>query len=189
MKMKRHPSISAVTILLLGGMAAQATTLARMSLDELASAAHVVAQAQCLESESRWEGGAIWTFTQFEVIQTMKGAAPRLITVRLPGGRVGHLQSFVDGAPRFQPGEEVILFLERTRAGDFSVTSWVQGTFRIHRDASTGRGSVTQDSSGFAVFDPATRKFRSAGVRNLPLEQFKQRVAEAVGRRARGRQP
>src|SRR5713226_8788547 len=118
----------------------------------------------------------------------MKGAAPRLITVRLPGGRVGHLQSFVDGAPRFQPGEEVILFLERTRAGDFSVTSWVQGTFRIHRDASTGRGSVTQDSSGFAVFDPATRKFRSAGVRNLPLEQFKQRVAEAVERRASGRQ-
>src|SRR5712692_10300982 len=175
MKMKRHPSISAVTILLLGGMAAQATTLARMSLDELASAAHVVVQAQCLESESRWEGGAIWTFTQFEVIQTMKGAAPRLITVRLPGGRVGHLQSFVDGAPRFQ-------------AGDFSITGRVQGTFRIHRDASTGRGSVTQDSSGFAVFDPATRKFRSAGVRNLPLEQFKQRVAEAVERRASGRQ-
>ena len=94
----------------------------------------------------------------------------------------------MDGAPRFQPGEEVILFLERTRAGDFSVTSWVQGTFRIHRDPSTGQGSVTQDSSGFAVFDPATRKFRSAGVRNLPLEQFKQRVAEAVERRASGRQ-
>ncbi len=187
--MKRYLILSAVSVLLLGGIAVRATTLARMSLDELAAAAHVVAQVQCLGSESRWEGGAIWTFTQFEVMETMKGAAPRLITVRVPGGRVGHLQSFVDGAPRFQPGEEVIVFLERTRAGDFSVTSWIQGTFRIRRDASSGQGSVTQDSSGFAVFDPATRKFRSAGVRNLPLEQFKQRVAEAVERRASGRQP
>ncbi len=179
----------AVFAILLVALAARATTLARMTLNELVAAAEVVARAQCLGSESRWEGGEIWTFTTFELTETLKGVAPRLLTVRLLGGRAGHLISTVDGVPRFRPGEEAILFLERTPAGDFSVTGWVQGTFRIRRDAQTGEESVTQDSSRFGVFDPATRRFRVAGIRQLPLEVFKQRVAEALERQANGRQP
>ncbi len=189
MNVTRRLLLLAVSVIYLGGTTARATTLARMSLEELAAAAHVAVRARCLETESRWESGAIWTFTRFEVTETMKGAVPQLITVRLPGGRVDHLHAFVDGVPRFQPGEDAILFLERTRAGDFAVTSWVQGTFRIHRDAATGQEKVTQDSSGFAVFDPATRKFRTAGVRNLPLEEFRQRLATAMERRETGREP
>jgi hypothetical protein len=168
---------------------AQATTLERLSLGELVAASNAVARVRCLGRESRWEGGEIWTFTSFEVFETMKGAVPRLITVRLPGGKVGHLVSKVDGVPRFQPGEEAFLFLERTRAGDFAVTTWVQGTFRIHRNAHTGRESVTQDSSAFAVFDPATRQFRPVGIRKLALETFRRHLAEAVERERNGRQP
>jgi hypothetical protein len=41
---------------------------------------------------------------------------------------------------------------------------------------------VTQDSSSFAVFDPATRVFRTEGVRWMPVEQFRERVAAAIAR-------
>lgn len=166
-----------------------ATTLARMSLGELAAASSAVARVRCLDNESRWDGGEIWTFSTFEVLETLKGTAPRLITVRLPGGRVGHLLSRVDGVPRFHPDEEAILFLERTPAGDFSVTSWVQGTFRIRREPHTGKARVTQDSAAFPVFDPATRRFQETGIRNLPLDVFKQRLAATVERHWQGRQP
>lgn len=181
--------VSTALAVLLGATAARATTLARMNLDELAAAASVVARVHCLGNESRWEGREIWTFTNFEVMEAIKGTVPRLITVRLLGGQVGHLHSTVDGVPRFRPDEEVILFLEPTPAGDFSVTSWVQGTFRIHRDAHTGQESVTQDSSAFPVLDPVTRQFRTAGIRNLPLEAFKQRVAAALEQQQSGRRP
>lgn len=176
-------------LLLLATPPGQATTLARLSLDDLVAASSVVARVQCLGNESRWEAGEIWTFTSFEVLETMKGVVPRLVTVRLPGGRAGHLISTVEGVPRFRPGEEAILFLERTRAGDFSVLSWVQGTFRIRRDPRTGRESVAQDSSAFAVFDPATRRFRPSGIRKLPLELFRERLAEALERSRNRRQP
>ncbi len=188
--MKMSPRVvSVILVFLLSASAGRATTLLRMSLEELAAAADAVARVRCLGSESRWEAGQIWTFTQFEVVETLNGVTPREITVRLPGGRVGHLTATVDGVPRFGANEEVILFLEGTPAGDFSVISWLQGTFRLRRDARTGEERVTQDSSGLAVFDPVERRFRAGGIRNLPLEAFKQRLASAFDALPKRRQP
>jgi hypothetical protein len=159
-----------------------ATTLARLSLDQLAAAADAVARVRCTSVEARWENNEIWTLTSFEIVETMKGALPTRITVRLPGGRVGHLTASVDGTPRFNAGDEAVVFLERSRAGGFSVTAWVEGTFRISRVPRSGLETVTQDSSTFSVFDTATRAFHTEGIRRMPLEQFRERVAAAVTR-------
>ena len=77
---------------LLSAMSAQATTLARLSLDQLTAASDAVARVRCVSGESRWESGQIWTVTSFEVVETIKGKLPQRIQVRLPGGRVGHLR-------------------------------------------------------------------------------------------------
>lgn len=160
----------------------RATTLARLSLDQLAGAADGVARVRCAASESRMENGAIWTVTAFDVIETMKGNLPAQVVVQLPGGKVGHLTAAVDGTPKFRPGEEAVVFLERTRSGGYSVAGWVEGTFRIARDAASHREIVTQDSSGFAVFDASTRTFRTEGIRKMPVELFRERVAAAIAR-------
>jgi hypothetical protein len=73
-----------------------------------------------------------------------------------------------------------------TRAGDYSVTGWAEGTFRIRRDTGTGRETVSQNSSAFAVFDPAARRFRTEGVRNLPLGEFRRRVVATLPQPAPG---
>jgi hypothetical protein len=161
----------------------QATTLARLSLDELASASDAVARLRCTNTESRWEGGSIWTVTTFNVVETLKGYLPATIEVRLPGGRVGHLTATVDGTPNFAPGAEVIAFLEKSCAGGFTVAGWVEGTFRISRDLRTNAEVVTQDSSAFAVFDATTRTFRAEGVRRMPLEEFHSRAVAAIAHR------
>ncbi len=184
--MARRISASVSLLLLLSAVLADSATLERMSLEQLTAAAHGVVQAQCLGNQSRWEGGEIWTFTSFEVSDTMKGVVPRLITVRTLGGQVGHVISLVEGVPRFHPGEEVVLFIERTHAGDFSITSWAQGTFRVRRDAHTGRETATQDISGQPSSDLGARRFRSDAVRNISLELFKQRVRRALEREQNG---
>src|ERR1700731_2680028 len=168
--------------LLSAAISIHATTLARLSLDQLAAAADAVARVRCTSVEARWEYNKIWTVTSFDVIETMKGALPIRIMVRLPGGRVGHLTASVDGTPRFTAGDEAVVFLERSRAGGFSVTAWVEGTFRIRRDSRTGVETVTQDSSSFAVFDAPTRTFHTEGIRRMPMEQFRERVATALTR-------
>src|ERR1700687_5319053 len=127
-----------ITISLLSALlllpAIRATTLARLSLDQLVAGSDAVARVRWAGAESRWENGSIWTVTTVEIVETIKGNLPGEIALRLPGGRVGHLTATVDGAPKFNPGDEAIVFLEGSRAGGFTVAGWAEGTFRISRD-------------------------------------------------------
>ena len=102
-----------------------------------------------------------------------KDPPPPQITVRLLGGQAGNFTSTVSGVPRFAPSEELILFLERTSAQDFSIVSWMQGTFRIGRSRTTGEEIVTQDTAAFPVFDPLSHNFETTGIRKMPVSAFR----------------
>jgi len=160
--------------------APQATTFARLQLGELARKAQAVARLRCLSAESHWESREIWTDTRFELISAEKGALPRFVTVRTPGGRVDGIVSQVDGAPRFLPGEELYLFLWAPAGEAYRVLGWAQGTFRISLDPATQRERITQDSSAMPVFDPQRKEFRTEGVRNLALPDFLARLRTAI---------
>jgi hypothetical protein len=172
-------------ILFLGGlaliaMAASATTLWRLKLEDLAQESTAVARLRCLGATSQWEQGEIWTETRFEVVQPEKGTLPGIITVRLLGGNVGHLHSHVDEVPRFRAGEEVYLFLWAREGEPFQVLGWSQGTFRIARNSQSGLEMVTQDSAGTSIFDPRARTFRRGGIRNLPVSIFREKLHRAM---------
>ena len=161
---------------------ANATTLARLTLDQLSANADAVARLRCESSESRWEGGEIWTVVRFSVVESYKGDLPSEITVHVPGGRIGHIVATIEATPKFAPGAQAVVFLQRIPQSGFSVAGWVEGTFRIALDPGSGRESVTQDSSAFAVFDSLTRSFRSEGIHRMPMEQFHARLATAIAR-------
>lgn len=164
-------------------LVASATTLERMSVAKMTLAAQLVVRAHCVGNFAAWDGGEIWTFTSFAVVDSWKGApsgAAQQLTVRLLGGTVGNLSSTVSGVPRFRPGEEVILFLQPTARGDYSIVSWVQGTFRIYRDAQSGAEIVVQDTAAFDTYDPATRQFDVEGIRNLSVAALRLRVQSAL---------
>lgn len=156
-----------------------ATTILRMNLRELAQSAQVIIRARCEGYQLLWDGSSIWSFYDFTVLESFKGAPPQLLKVRLPGGRIGHLETKIDGVPRFRAGEEVILFLEQTSGGGTSITGWAQGTFRVRRGAASDP-RLTQDTSQFAVFDPTTRNFTPAGIRDISLDEFRRQLAIAL---------
>jgi hypothetical protein len=165
---------------------ARATTLKRMSVTDLSRAAHTVVRARCITSSTRWEAGEIWTFTTLDVEETWKGFAPAQITIRLLGGSAGNFTSTVSGVPRFLPGEDLILFLERTPTQDFSIVSWMQGTFRIGLNRSTGEETITQDTAAFPVFDSASRRFETAGIGKMPISTFHSLVIASTQTHAAG---
>lgn len=171
---------AALLVAICGASAARATTIERMSLEKMARTAKAIVRARCLGNSTNQEAGEIWTFTNFAVEQVWRGSAQAQITVRLLGGRMGNLTSSVSGVPRFEAGEEVLLFLEPTPRGDFSVVSWEQGTFRVRRDPATGQESATQDTASFATFDPVTRRFETGGIRRAPLDELRARVDAAL---------
>jgi hypothetical protein len=175
--------LSLAAVLVSAAVSGSATTLERMSVAKMTVAAQLVVRAQCVANSAAWDGGEIWTFTSFAVEESWKGAptgAAQELTVRLLGGSVGNLTSTVSGVPRFRPGEEVILFLQNTARGDYSVVSWVQGTFRIRQDARSGAEIVVQDTAAYETYDPMTRRFDAGGIRNLSLAALQLRVQTAL---------
>jgi hypothetical protein len=176
MRGKIIPSILLALATLFAGADARSTTLVRMSVAQLAHAAPLVVRARCVTNSTAWDHGEIWTFTSFAVEETWKGArnpnSNEYLTVRLLGGTVGNLTSNVSGVPRFIPGEEVILFLEFTPHEDFSVVSWIQGTFRIRRDLRTNQQIAVQDTASFDTFDPSTHQFQASGLRHIAIEDL-----------------
>ncbi|HKW89141.1 MAG TPA: hypothetical protein VJN21_10325 [Candidatus Acidoferrales bacterium] len=171
--------LSALLLTLASAIGLRANTLAPLSLEQITSAAAVIVHARCSDTESRWRDGEIWTITSFRTEEIWKGAIPHHFQIWMIGGRIGQLTSYVPGAPQFVPGEEVVLFLELTRSGSLSITAWGEGTFRIHREATTGEVRVTQDSAAWPMFDANARSSREDGIYDWPLEKLKSRVLAA----------
>jgi hypothetical protein len=169
-------------VLLLFSMAMDATTLAKLHLYELLDKSTAVARLRCLGSESFWDKGEIWTNTRFEVVGQIKGRLRSIVVVRVIGGRVGHLDSRVEGTPAFLPGEEVYLFLWGPASEALGIVGWGQGTFRIRRDRQTGMETVTQDSAETPVFDPLTREYARSGIQNMPLPEFLEKIRKEFAR-------
>lgn len=159
---------------------ADATTLSRFKFEELAAQATAVARVRCLRTESHWQKREIWTRIEFMVLQTSKGALPRLLVIELPGGVLDHLHSRVEQVPTFTPGEEDYLFLWQSPSGDFRILGWSQGAFRIRRDVETRLETVTQASASVPLFDPEKRQFRDDGIRNLPIADFQLKLKHAL---------
>jgi hypothetical protein len=162
----------------------QATTLLRLNLAQLAQAADAVALARCDNISTYMQQGNVWTRTEFTVLESLKGSPPQHISVHLPGGRFGHLVVSIEAVPRFRSGETGVLFLQKLDGGGYSIAGWALGSFRVHTNERTGETTVTQDSSSLALFDPVSRRFVREGIRGLPLNQFRQRLAVALSRGA-----
>ncbi|HEY4879901.1 MAG TPA: hypothetical protein VIH97_12315, partial [Candidatus Acidoferrales bacterium] len=163
---------------------ASSTTLVRMSVAQMTQAAQLVVRVRCVSNSTAWDAGEIWTFTSFAVEETWKGSqsasSNSVLTVRLLGGTIGNLTSTVSGIPRFVPGEDVILFLEPTTRSDYSVVSWIQGTFRIRRDPRSGGPLAMQDTASFDTFDRAARQFHATGLHNIAVEDLRSLVSAAI---------
>ena len=67
------------SLLVISGVFVQcnATTLLRMDLNALTRSAEIIARVRCVHSETRWESESIWTFDDFDVLETFKGAPPQ----------------------------------------------------------------------------------------------------------------
>jgi hypothetical protein len=163
---------------------ANATTLARLPFYQLVQNSSVIARLRCAATQTRLENGEIWTDSVFDVVQFDKGHLPSRIVVRTPGGVYEHLHSHVDGVPDFHPGEEVFLFLIGHPGVPYRVVGWTQGTFRIRKNALSGRETVTQDSADVPVFDPETRQFVKAGIKDLRMDLFLEKMNKEIQRQA-----
>lgn len=123
--------------LIVCAVAASATTIVPMSLEELTRAASSVVEAHALRSWTSWNAQhtLIYTYTTFQVSRTLKGATANEVTVKQPGGSADGYTQKVSGVRHFQEGEDALLFLRASVAADGTqvVVGLMQGNFRVAR--------------------------------------------------------
>lgn len=135
--MMRKPSLR-LSILLLPALAAawvptaSATTYLPIADGQLADQARVVLEGTVEQSGPALEGNRPWTEYQVRVDRLLKGNVDdEVIAVRVPGGvRPDGLALKIWGAPEFETGERVLLFLGRRHDGSYGVLHLMLGAFR-----------------------------------------------------------
>lgn len=173
----------AASLLLIAG-AVGATTIVRQGVPELSRRADAVVRGTVLRTESRWSGDrrTIFTESEIEVVETLKGSARKTVRVRQPGGVVGKIGQRVDGVASFRQGEEVVVFLARRPDDSFTVQGMGQGKFRVER-SSDGKGAFAVPQPIHArVIDPADSQGAAleASIRPLTLEELRVEIRNAL---------
>ena len=122
-------------VALAGGPLATATSMVPMSVETLTEKAALVTEGEATRSWSQWNAQhtLIYTYTEFHVMQTLKGSAPTRLVVKQLGGTVGNTTQHVSGVRYWAPGEASVLFLRPSEAADGThvVVGLVQGDFRM----------------------------------------------------------
>jgi len=134
------PKSRGLGLLLAAGLAvvgtAQATTLTKMHVDDMAVTADTVIVGQLAGQETIHDGGAISRLLTFTVEEAVTGKPGERVMVTLPGGsietagiRVGEVNA---GVPVFTLDSSSVLFLTETDAdGHRQILGFSQGSFAI----------------------------------------------------------
>ncbi len=119
-----------------------ATTVRVAALDELVHESHMVVRAHVafVDDRAGEETRKFQTRVGLEVAESVKGfdGAQRTYELVLPGGRLGPYAMAVPGMPTFSPGQEVVVMVKHTEAGD-TITGLAQGIFNVDRSSGTAR--------------------------------------------------
>lgn len=141
---------------------AGATTLLKMSMNDLITQSSSIVRAKITGSRSAAIGQDIYTYYQLQVSDTLKQGAILPAEVAVPGGVYGNLRQIGIGSPTLAQGQEYVLFLWTSRSGMTQLIGLSQGMFSLKRDASgdtvVNRPAIADqmlDKSGKPVTDAA----------------------------------
>ncbi len=172
--------IAMAGVLVFASGLAEASVAVGQSLQDLLRASETVVHGRVIWQEtSEGAKGSIITITQIEVDEVLAGAERQMITIVEPGGVApSGIGLHVSGAPRYEVGEEVVVFAEPAigaYAANFPAAlrtaSMAQGKFHVVRDQETGTVRLTRDLLGLEIVGESVDPFDG-----LTLQALKARL-------------
>ncbi len=174
--------ITALLVLALASPAA-ATVFVPADFSEMVTASTFIAHGHVVDvrSDTSADRSRIVTFVTVDVEQSLKGALGGSVMFRVPGGQVGRYRRVVVGAPQFDRGDEVIVFLTGHGPSIPYLFGLSQGVYRVSRVS--GRPVVTPPAV-LAKGSGAERVVRGDPARRpRPLDEFAREVRSVLERR------
>jgi hypothetical protein len=132
----RHLAFPLMAAATLAAGEGRATTVQTLDLEGKIRRAHRVVHGRVLTVTPTIDprGRGVRSEIAIDVLTSWKGALPPRILLRRAGGTLGHLTTWGDGLVRYDPGEEVFLFLEPHPDGGWVSIGVGIGTYHVGAD-------------------------------------------------------
>jgi hypothetical protein len=180
-------------IVLFAATVARSTTVIPPNFESLVNQADYIVRAvvKSVSAEMRTDGPRRYVVTKVEldVRQVISGTPPPRLVLEMLGGKVGNEEMMVEGAPKFQVGDDDILFVHGNGRQLIPLVALMHGRYPIRRDADTGRLYVAR-SNGTPLFDhrevalpmgaASAVKASRPGTQALSPEDFASRIVSAI---------
>jgi hypothetical protein len=144
--MKTSKFLPFIIGLLAGAASLSATTVIPPTFDQLVDQAEVIFHGSVTKVTSAWIGeGAdrhIVSYITFKVKDALKGKPGETYTLRTFGGTVDDETMVIGDAPKFEVGEDNIVFVENNGKQVVPLVGLMHGQFHVRTDDS-GREMVT----------------------------------------------
>lgn len=166
---------------------ADATTLRRAGLDELAASNERVVVGEVVDAISYWNEDKTFILTDVRIApdETIKGKVEGLVTVTLLGGKVGDLTTLIVGGAELIPGRSYVLFLNPENLPGarqaLTLRDHSQGAFEIIEKKGELR-AISQASRHPLAPDRNGRIDAPGGVEGLPLGTLIRNLRDTVKR-------
>jgi hypothetical protein len=138
-----------------------ATVVIPASFEEMVDASELVVhgRVRAVRGQSTDGRRSIESLVTVDVASTIKGEPATTVTFRVPGGEVGRYRVVMVGAPVFEEGDEVVVFLDGRPPSMPMPFGLHQGVYRVSRQNGAPRvGPLVPADAGRVVRgDPARR--------------------------------
>jgi hypothetical protein len=178
-------TLAVVLLILLAPVTAGATVFLPADLGELSRDAYAVARGRIVAVETQWatpDRGSVETVVTMAADVWLKRDLGATVRFRVPGGRLGRYRRIVVGAPTFDRGQHVVVFLGAAPPALPYVLGLSQGVFRIV--SGTGGPMVTPPAVLPSTGAPRRIVRGDVARRPMALAEFEQRV-RALAREVR----
>lgn len=167
-----------VALLMCFGPSLSATVLVPAEFREIVTGSQIIVHGHVSGVRAEWVDGRrrIESVITLRPSAFMRGTPVPAVTFRVPGGQIGRYKSVTVGAPQFQPGDEVVVFLRAVGPALPQVFGLNQGVFKVRVDARTGQRQVMQPILMARSTEPEPVVRGATQRRPLALTQFTAQV-------------
>ncbi len=157
-------------------LTAMATTLERLTLDQMVAKSTMIVRGKVLDAASQRRGSIIYTVYRLSVTERIKGATGQsVVEVYLPGGTYGGYRQTFAGTPVLTAGAEYVVFIWASPKSTNEVIGLGQGVFDV-KLGSTGELVLSRGPLEADVVDALGRKVDDQGYK-LTLQKLRATAA------------
>lgn len=155
-----------------------ASTLVRLSLDEMIVKSTEIVRGRIADNRSVARGPVVYTIVQVDVVERWKGSRANRVEVAIPGGQLGEVHQTFSGTPTLKSDKDYILFLWTGTNGVTQVIGLSQGVLTVSIGAD-GQQTVTRPVSDAVMLDAAGSHVEDEAI-SMPLSELRGRVERLV---------